>query len=343
MPRVVDIALGDPAIGGALIAGHFGGYVKIATEELGRRECAAALELTRVVARRGKPVIVHTIYGAEPLPALEPLRAAGRADLSLARGLRPRDGRAVAARAGAARAPARAAPLAAGCRARGRRSWPARAPARCCPSPSAGSSWRATASPVPPLADGGRRGGDGGRGRSPRRPPPRSSWWPAASVHKSDVGGVLLGVRGAAAARDGWARLMDAAARAGATDARVLVTPMLDPGVEAVVGVLRDRQFGPVVMFGLGGVLVEALDDVVFRVAPFGADEAETMIAEIHGHRLFGPVRGRPAVDRAALGDLLARVSELASDRPDLAELDLNPVICSARGAAIADARAVVG
>ena len=77
VPRVVDIALGDPAIGGALIAGHFGGYVKIATEELGRRERAAALELTRVVARRGKPVIVHTIYGAEPLPALEPLRAAG--------------------------------------------------------------------------------------------------------------------------------------------------------------------------------------------------------------------------------------------------------------------------
>ena len=162
-------------------------------------------------------------------------------------------------------------------------------------------------------------------------------------VHKSDVGGVRLGIRGPEAARDGWAHLMDAAARAGATDARVLVTPMLDPGVEAAVGVLRDRQFGPVVMFGLGGVLIEALDDVVFRVAPFGAGEAEAMIAEIHGHRLFGAVRGRPAVDRASLVDLLVRVSELASDRPDLAELDLNPVICSARGAAIADAHAVVG
>ena len=67
------------------------------------------------------------------------------------------------------------------------------------------------------------------------------------------------------------------------------------------------------------------------------------MIAEIHGYRLFGPVRGRRPVDRTALVDLLVRVSELASDRPDLAELDLNPVICSARGAAIADARAVVG
>ena len=302
VPRVVDIALGDPAIGGALIAGHFGGYVKIATEELGRRECAAAVELTRVVARRGKPVIVHTIYGAEPLPALEPLRGGGRADLSLARGLRPRDGRAVAARPGAAGARRRgAAPLAAGCGARVARSWPARAPARSCPSPSAGSSWRATAFRC--------RRWQVAAGAEETAAAVEALAAPAALklvargvVHKSDVGGVLLGIRGAAAARDGWARLMDAAARAGATDARVLVTPMLDPGVEAVVGVLRDRQFGPVVMFGLGGVLVEALDDVVFRVAPFGVGEAETMIAEIHGYRVFGAVRGRPAVDRASAG-----------------------------------------
>jgi acyl-CoA synthetase (NDP forming) len=117
---------------------------------------------------------------------------------------------------------------------------------------------------------------------------------------------------------------------------------MLDPGVETVVGVLRDPQFGPVVMFGLGGVLVEALDDVVFRVAPFGLEEARTMIGEIRGHRLLDAVRGRPAVDRGALADLLVRVSELAADRPELAELDLNPVICTERGAALADARAVM-
>jgi acetyltransferase len=135
---------------------------------------------------------------------------------------------------------------------------------------------------------------------------------------------------------------MDAAREADAPDARVLVTPMLDPGVETVVGVLRDPQFGPVVMFGLGGVLVEALDDVVFRVAPFGLEEARTMIGEIRGHRLLDAVRGRPAVDRGALADLLVRVSELAADRPELAELDLNPVICTERGAALADARAVM-
>jgi len=161
-------------------------------------------------------------------------------------------------------------------------------------------------------------------------------------VHKSDVGGVLLGIYGRRAALDAWAALMDAAARAGATDARVLVTPMLDPGVETVVGVLRDRQFGPVVMFGLGGVLVEALDDVVFRAAPLGAAEAQTMLTELRGRRLLDAVRGRPAVDRDRIVDLLVRVSELAADRPEVAELDLNPVILTERGAAIADARAVI-
>jgi acetyltransferase len=161
-------------------------------------------------------------------------------------------------------------------------------------------------------------------------------------IHKSDIGGVLLGIRGPQAAADGWRQLMDAAARVGAGDPRVLVTPMIEPGVETVVGVQRDQQFGPVVMFGLGGVLVEALDDVVFRVAPFGHRDAEAMIQEVRAHRLFDAMRGRPAVDREALVDVLVRVSELAADRSEVAELDLNPVILSARGAAIADARVVM-
>lgn len=340
VPRVLDIALGDPAIGGALIAGHFGGYFKIATEELGRRECAAAMELARVVARRGKPVIVHTIYGAERLAALEPLRAAG---IPIYRSLE-----ASAKAMGALRRHAIA------CRPRGpatRRSRP--------------EADQVTALLV------GYRSGDLLPEPECRRllalygvPVPR--WQVAASaeeamraveellepaalklvahgvVHKSDVGGVRLGIRGREAAREGWAALMEAAARAGASNARVLVTPMIESGIETVVGVLRDRQFGPVVMFGLGGVLVEALDDVVFRVAPFDSGEAEAMIDEVRGHRLFGAVRGRPAVDRTALAGLLARVSELAADLAELAELDLNPVILSARGAAIADARAVL-
>jgi acyl-CoA synthetase (NDP forming) len=342
VPRVVDIALGDPAIGGALIAGHFGGYVKIATEELGRRECAAAVELTRVVARRGKPVIVHTIYGAERLPALEPLRTAGvpiyrsleasaramgalwqhaRARRAKA-GAEPRRSRPDAGRAAALLGEARAGEVLAEPECRQLVALYGIPVPRWQVVTSAAETAAAVEALVAPAA---------------------LKLVARGVVHKSDVGGVLLGICGPRAARDGWAHLMEAAERAGAADARVLVTPMLEPGVETVVGVVRDPQFGPVVMFGLGGVLVEALDDVVFRVAPFGAAEAETMIAEVRGHRLFDAARGRPAVRRESLVDLLVRVSELADDRAELAELDLNPVICSARGAALADARAVVG
>jgi acetate---CoA ligase (ADP-forming) len=340
VPRVVDVALADPAIGGALIAGHFGGYVKIATEELGRRECAAAVELARVVARRGKPVIVHTIYGAERLPALEPLRAAGvpiyRSLEASARAMGAlwRHARARRANAEPRRSrpdTARVTALLAGAR-----------PGEVLPEPECRELVAAYGIPVPrwrvvTSAE------ETAAAVEALVAPAALKLVARGVVHKSDVGGVLLGICGPRAARDGWARLMDAAERAAAIDARVLVTPMLAPGVETVVGVLRDRQFGPVVMFGLGGVLVEALDDVVFRVAPFGAGDAAAMIAEIRGHRLLDAVRGRPAVDRARLVDLLVRVSELAGDRAELAELDLNPVICTAGGAAIADARAVVG
>jgi acetyltransferase len=341
VPRVLDIALADPGIGGALIAGHFGGYFKIATEELGRRERAAAEELARVVTRRGKPVIVHTIYGAERLPALEPLRAAG---VPVYRSLE------ASARAmGALWSHAGARRVAGGAGAR--RSRPdmnrvtallaAHGAGEALPEPECRELLALYGIPVPRWQVAG-TAAETVAAVEALGEPAALKLVARGVVHKSDVGGVLLGVCGPGAARDGWARLMEAAARAGATDARVLVTPMIDPGVETVVGVLRDRQFGPVVMFGLGGVLVEALDDVVFRVAPFDAREAETMVDEVRGRRLFGAVRGRPAVDRVRLVDLLVRVSELAADRAELAELDLNPVILSARGAAIADARAIL-
>jgi acetyltransferase len=341
VPRVLDIALADPDIGGALIAGHFGGYVKIATEELGRRECAAAEELVRVIARRGKPVIVHTIYGEEPLPALSPLRAAG---VPIYRSL---EGSARAMGALWRHARSRRLPAA-----DARRSRPdsARVDAvlsahrvgEVVPEPQCRDLLARYGVAVPPwrLAGSAAETADA----TDEVPGPAAIKLVARGiVHKSDVGGVILGVSGRRGATEAWTALMAAAERAGATDARVLVTAMLEPGVETVVGVLRDPQFGPVVMFGLGGVLVEALDDVVFRLAPFGAAEAESMLGEVRGRRLFDAVRGRPAVDRAAIADVLVRVSELAADRPEIAELDLNPVILTARGAAIADARAVIG
>jgi acetyltransferase len=341
VPRVLDIALSDPAIGGALIAGHFGGYFKIATDELGRRECAAARELALVVKRRGKPVIVHTIYGAEPLTALEPLRAAG---IPLYRSLEA-SARAMGALWQHAQTRGAAEDGLA------RRSHPEPSQVTrllsgdsgdVLPEPQCRELLALYGIPVPPwrVAASAAETAAAVEGLGS---PAALKLVARGVLHKSDIGGVLLGTRGPQAAADGWRQLMDAAARVGAGDPRVLVTPMIEPGLETVVGVLRDRQFGPVVMFGLGGVLVEALDDVVFRVAPFGRRDAEAMIQEVRAHRIFDAVRGRPAVDREALVDLLVRVSELAADRAEVAELDLNPVILSARGAAIADARVIMG
>jgi acyl-CoA synthetase (NDP forming) len=161
-------------------------------------------------------------------------------------------------------------------------------------------------------------------------------------VHKTEIAGVLLNVTGPEAARAGHLTLLERARRAGAASPSILVTPMIEGGVEAVIGAIRDPQFGPVVMFGLGGIFLEALDDVAFRVAPLGEADAEELIREIRSHRLFAGLRGRPPCDLASAVDLLVRVSELVADQPEIAELDLNPVFLTASGALIADARLVL-
>jgi acyl-CoA synthetase (NDP forming) len=139
--------------------------------------------------------------------------------------------------------------------------------------------------------------------------------------HKSDVGGVLIDLEGEAAVRNGYRTLVQRGAES------VLVAAMAPAGTEAVVGVSHDATFGPVVMVGLGGVLVEVLDDVALRLAPFGAGEARRMIEELKGARLFHGFRGAPAGDVDALADLLARVSIFAAaEEGSFSSVDLNPV-----------------
>jgi acetyltransferase len=148
-------------------------------------------------------------------------------------------------------------------------------------------------------------------------------------THKTEIGGVLLGLDDEAALRAGWRRLHERVARH-APKARidgVLVQPMAEGHLELVVGVQRDPGFGMVVMVGLGGVLVEVLKDVAFRQAPFDVDEGLAMLAELRGAALLDGVRGQPPVDRMALARLLADLSRWAAAmQPWLAELDLNPV-----------------
>jgi acetyltransferase len=101
---------------------------------------------------------------------------------------------------------------------------------------------------------------------------------------------------------------------------------MAPEGREVIVGVSRDPQFGPIIMFGLGGIYVEVLKDVIFRVAPLTLDTACEMIHGIRTAKLFGPFRGQPPADVAALAEVLTRVSQLAIDYPELAECDFNPL-----------------
>jgi len=163
-------------------------------------------------------------------------------------------------------------------------------------------------------------------------------------LHKSDAGGVKLNVVGEAAIRDAHEAILDACRTYDATAEieGVLVAPMAKKGVEVIVGVIRDPIFGPVLMFGLGGIFVEILEDVAFRAIPLSRHDARSMVEQIKARRILEGVRGESAVDKEALVDLLLKVSRIVAAYPDLKELDLNPVIVNADGYTVVDARVIV-
>lgn len=154
-------------------------------------------------------------------------------------------------------------------------------------------------------------------------------------LHKTDVGGVKVGLSDATNVRDAFDLIVYRAQRY-VPDARIwgcLVQEMVaTDGMEVLVGMSRDAQFGPLVTFGLGGILVEALKDVTFRVAPFGRQDAEEMLDEIRAHSLLRGVRGRPPADREALAETLLRIGQLVTDFPEIVEMDINPLMVYERG-----------
>ena len=160
-------------------------------------------------------------------------------------------------------------------------------------------------------------------------------------THKTDVGGVQVGIGDAAELHAAWTDMM-ARVRTAAPEARVdgvVLQTQVTGGRETIVGVSRDPRFGPLLMFGLGGVFVEALRDVVFRVAPVDEVEARDMLHGIRGARVLRGIRGAPPVHEAALVDALCRIGQLAVDVPDIAELDVNPLMALPGGVIAVDAR----
>jgi acetate---CoA ligase (ADP-forming) len=163
-------------------------------------------------------------------------------------------------------------------------------------------------------------------------------------VHKTEADGVQVDLRTVDEVRRAWDRIHAGAARAAPTEAveGVVVQPMMRGGRELIVGMSRDPNFGPLIMFGLGGVLVEVLADVSFRIAPLDRLDARDMIRGIRGVKLLEGVRGAAPVDLTALEDVVLRVAQLALDLPEIAELDVNPLLATETGVVAVDGRATL-
>jgi acyl-CoA synthetase (NDP forming) len=155
-------------------------------------------------------------------------------------------------------------------------------------------------------------------------------------VHKSELGAVQLDLGSAVKVRRSYEAM---AARLGDQMQGATVQPMAAPGVETIVGLVQDFAFGPLIMFGLGGVATELLADRQFRILPLTDQDASDLVRSVRAAPLLTGYRGSTPTDVSALEELLIRVGRLGESHPQIAELDLNPVIVSARGAIVVDAK----
>jgi acyl-CoA synthetase (NDP forming) len=318
--RGVRSLLASDQVDGVLLTGYFGGY---STEEsnLTGPELAAAREMAEAVAAQGKPLVVQTIYPDSP--ASEVLRGVGipvhrdvdRACTVLAALVEP------ATTGLAEELPAPAPPvtdtsyhaaraLFAGCGI----TFPVAVPVVDAAGLEAALEVPGVELPLVLKATG--------------------------RLHKSEGGGVVVGLADRDAVRAAYADLV-----ARLAPPAVSVETMADrtDGVELVVGCVRDPKFGPVVMVGLGGIFAEVLDDTACAIAPVSADAARELLLSLRAAPLLLGARGRPPVDLAALADVVARVARLAAAHPELVELELNPVLAGPGGVLALDARVVLG
>lgn len=158
-------------------------------------------------------------------------------------------------------------------------------------------------------------------------------------LHKTDAGGVQLGLRGAKAVRAAAETIEHAVTRAGHTLEGLIVQPMAPQGVELIVGVVNDHNFGPVLACGAGGTSAELMKDVAVRITPLTDADADEMLRSLRTFPLLDGYRGSPHCDVAAIEDVLLRVSAMVEAHPEIVELDCNPVIATPERAVIVDAR----
>jgi acetyl-CoA synthetase (ADP-forming) len=163
-------------------------------------------------------------------------------------------------------------------------------------------------------------------------------------LHKTDAGGVVIGLNSADDVEKAYNQIIDSSKRykADAKIQGILVQKMAPKGTEIIIGGLKDPQFGQTLMFGLGGVFVEILKDVTFRIAPIGESDAKSMIKEIKAYPILQGYRGQPPVDEGAIVNILLAASRLLMDLPMINQMDLNPIMAYEKGASVVDARILI-
>ncbi len=163
-------------------------------------------------------------------------------------------------------------------------------------------------------------------------------------LHKSDVGGVIINLKNPEEVKDAHRKILSNVKKhkADAEIVGILVQEMAPKSTEVIIGATKDPQFGPALMFGLGGVFVEILEDVTFRIAPITEQDAREMITEVKAYPLLKGYRGQPPADVDTIVSILLKTSKLVTDHQEIKELDLNPIMVYEKGAKTVDARIIL-
>ncbi len=344
--KIVEALMEEQGIDSVYVTGFFGGFKEIIAPHVGELEEKTSQELVRLMRQFGKPIAVHTSFAQAPFRSMEILSENGvlltpsseRAAQCLAHMAKfstRRDKLALARPLPAIQADAAAArTLIEGVKQAGRKNLL---------ETEARELLTLYGIPLPP-AKLAKTAEEAAAAASAVGFPVALKIVSPEIIHKSDAGGILLNLGNEKAVREGFAKVVANAGKISRPEKvlGVLVAPMAPKGQECIIGMIRNPQFGAVLMFGLGGIFVEVLKDVSFRVAPPSDLDLDEMIHEIKGYPLLAGVRGQKPKDTAILKELLQRVAQLTTDHPEIQEVDINPVIVHEEGASVVDARIII-
>ncbi len=343
----VNVAMQDDQVDGVFITGFFGGFKEIIAPHIGALEEQTCRELVDLVKRYQKPLFVHTSFAREPMESLQILRSSGIPVMDSSE----RTAQCLSALMKFAMNQEKIMKM----------KTPPHKPEE---NPYIKALFKKVRDEgrlnlletesrdllhhygmVLPEARLARDPSEAGAAYDELGQPLAMKVVSPDIVHKSDSGGVRLGLRTREQVEKSFDEVMANAEKVTRRDRvlGVLLSPMASKGQECIIGMVRDPQFGPVIMFGLGGIFVEVLKDVSFRMAPLTAEDADEMIQEIKGYRILTGIRGDEPKDVGSLRDILAKLSKIVIDNPEIQEIDLNPVIVHQRGVSIVDSRIIIG